>query len=83
MEPRVTVSKLDLLLGGQALEAVVVLALGADLVDPGAVGDAEEAEDEDAGLAAQVDGVARVVLGRVRVDVGPSVLRKLSVHRNI
>ena len=64
--------QLLLLLGGEALEAVVALAGGAGLVLVHAVQDAKDGEADDGDLAAQVDAVTRVVLGGIGRLVGPA-----------
>lgn len=71
-EGRVPVSQvLDLGLA-LAVEAVIALPEVALAVLPLAVRDAARAQDEDAELTRQVDGVAGVVLGAVFLDVSPA-----------
>lgn len=70
-EVGVPVPEIVLLLLGQALEAVVAAAAGAEAVLPDAVGDAAGGEDEGGELGDQVDGVADGEVGAVVGEVGP------------
>ena len=63
---------MDLLLLAEALQPVISLPRRARPVLMRAIQDAEDAEQDDGNLAREVDGVAGIVLGAIRGDVGPS-----------
>jgi len=73
LEAGVQVAQLHLLVLAQALKTMVALASGTHAVLADTVEDAENGETEGSELASNVDRVTRGVLGRVPLDVGPSI----------
>lgn len=68
-----SVPQMLLFLLRQTLEPVIPLACRPGAVFPYAEENTEDGETNGGDLAAEVDGVAGVVLGRIGGDVGPSM----------